>query len=149
MALPSESAPEAQGVITETYGDLEILVPEGLREYSAELLENQKRAIDFGAVLGEDVNRRTVDYLDLGWTLEQPRHCCWHMNIPPVRREEFCATHPALVPLSLTERKRFIVAGVVAVSISESLRLPRERICKNLEIEWSCFQKYLEKLQLM
>jgi hypothetical protein len=66
MALLLDSAPEAQGVITETYKDLDILVPEALREYSKELFENQKGAIDLGALLGEDVNSPTINCLTLG-----------------------------------------------------------------------------------
>jgi hypothetical protein len=148
MASPLESAPG--GVITETYRDLDILVPERLREHSTELFENQKRAIDYGAVLGQDVNSITVDYLELGWTsFEEPRRCCWHMNIPPVRREKLHDTYPTYVPLSLLERKHFIVAGVFAITGIESLRLPPERICKNLKIKWPCFQKYLENYHLM
>jgi hypothetical protein len=147
MALPLESV---SGVITETYNELDILVPEWLREHSTELFENQKHAIDYGAVIDRDVSRITVDYLELGWTyFEQPRHYCWHMNIPPVRREKLHDTYPAYVPLSLLERKHFIVAGVFAMSGNESLLLPSERICKNLKIKWPCFQKYLENYQLM
>jgi hypothetical protein len=65
MPLLLDSAPEAQGVITETYKDLKILVPEAFREYSKELLGNQKRAIDLGALLGEDVNSPTINCLTL------------------------------------------------------------------------------------
>lgn len=66
MALLLESTLQAQGVIAATYGELEILVPEWLREHSTELLKNQKRAIDLSAVLQEDVKDKTVDFFGLG-----------------------------------------------------------------------------------
>jgi hypothetical protein len=135
-----------QSVISEQYGELVILVPEWLQEHSEELFDNQKRAIDLGAVLGEDVDSHTIDYLELGWAFEEPRHCCWHMNIPPVRREELCTKYSTWIPLSLIERTRYIVAGVFAIPVNEGFSLPRERICRNLEIEWPCFKKYLEEL---
>jgi hypothetical protein len=145
MAPLSDSAPKTQSVLTETYGELEILVPEAFSEYSPELLENQKRAIDLGAVLAEDVKTARADYLYLGWVFEQPRHWCWHLNIPPVRREELRATYPTYHFPSLVERKGFIVAGVFAVLTSESWAFRHPRFNKYIGIEWTCFQKYSEE----
>jgi hypothetical protein len=64
MAFLSNGAAKAQSVITETYKELDVIVPEWLREHSAELLKNQKRAIDLGAVLDTDVDALTVDYFE-------------------------------------------------------------------------------------
>jgi hypothetical protein len=146
MAFLSNGAAKAQSVITETYKELDVIVPEWLREHSAELLKNQKRAIDLGAVLDTDVDALTVDYFDLGWAFQNPPHSCYHMNIPPVRREQLHLEHPNYVPLSLTERNGFVVAGAFAVPVRESFALPAERIRKNLEIDWPCFKKYRKEL---
>jgi hypothetical protein len=148
MALLLESAPKVQGVIITTYGDLDILVPEEFREYSAELFENQKRAIDLGAVLKADVDSESKEIIDLerlGWTFERP-HCCYHMNIPPVLRENLRAKYPTYVPLSLIQRKGSVVAGIFAVPVNKCFRLSPARLRGDPQIKWPCFKKYLKEL---
>jgi hypothetical protein len=146
MAFLPTSASEAEGVIIETYGDLNILVPEGLRQHSAELFKNQKRAIDLGAVLKTDVGKEIIDFENLGWVFEEQRHCCYHMNIPPVRRENLRAEYKTYVFLSLTERKGFVVATVFAAPVGDCFQFPIARLRNYLKIEWSCFKKYFEEL---
>jgi hypothetical protein len=149
MAFLPTSASEAEGVIIETYGDLNILVPEGLRQYSAELFENQKRAINLGAVRKTDLDSKSKEIIDLenlGWILEEQRHCCYHMNIPPVRRENLRAEYKTYVFLSLTERKGFVVAGIFGVPVGACFRFPPARLRNDPKIEWSCFKKYFKEL---
>jgi hypothetical protein len=144
MAQLPDNASETQSVITETYGELEILVPEAFREYSKELLENQKRIIDLGSVLKKVVNELTIDYT-VGWTFEQPPHRCYHMSIPPIRREELRAKY-SYIPVLLVGRKSFIEAGVFAVPVRDAFCLPAARFSEKREIEWPCFKKYLKEL---
>jgi hypothetical protein len=145
MTSPLDRAPTGQSVITETYGKLDILVPESLREHSTELLENQKRAIDLGAVSDEDVDSLIREYEYLGYIFEEAPHCCWHLNIPPVRREDFHTKYPNWIPVSLVVRKRFIVAGAVAVSAQESYFLPSKSHLNRLDIDWLCLKRYQEE----
>jgi len=65
------------------------LVPEGLRESSAELFDNQQRASYLGAVLKTDVNKSTI-YLRV-LAFKQPTDCCYARTYPQSVEKSYCS----------------------------------------------------------
>jgi hypothetical protein len=114
MALPY--ALLEQSVISEQYKELVILVPEWLQQHSEELIDNQKDAINFGAVSTESVTQ-LEHHLYWGCAFGSSL-ACYYFNIPPIGREWLHIMYPSLVPFSWIETRSpgpRVVAGIFGV----------------------------------
>jgi hypothetical protein len=156
MALLLHGAPstlpaaQEQSVIAEKYGGLVIFVPEWLQEHSNELVENQKRAIDLGAVSTESVTR-LQHHLHWGWACGNLL-ICYYLNIPPIGREWLHIIYPDLVPFSWLETGSRVVAGIFGIQKKAWFTDWFKQIpASNLEMKAvmqrhsEYFQRYLER----
>jgi hypothetical protein len=114
MALPFTLL--EQRVIAQPYKGLLINVPQWLLSHSEELFDNQKCAIDLGAVSIESLSR-LEHHLQWGFVFESSLSC-YYFNIPPIGREWLHIVYPDLVPFSWIETRspaRKVIAGIFGV----------------------------------
>jgi hypothetical protein len=112
-ALSTLPAAQEQSVIAEEYQGQVILLPEWLHEHSDELIDNQKFAIDHGAVSTEGVTRLEL-HPHWGWVLGKLL-VCYYINIPPIGREWLHIIYPDFVPFSWIEIGSRVVAGIFGI----------------------------------
>jgi hypothetical protein len=109
--------------------ELVVIVPAWLHGNSKELFEFQKRVIELGAVTRTGVAKVQNDE-HLAWISDESFIGCYHLNIPPVERENLRYEYPSLIPLCLTETSQLpakVVAGAFAVLGGEWFRVPESQ----------------------